>query len=141
VRSHPKETKAIAAARLKNDKVDAQRLALLLRGDLLPTVWIPPAAVREARDLVRHRVGLIWLRTQVRNRMLAMLAEPAAHPSEALADRPRPTGTADVGASCGANHPPRGLPGAAVGAGRSHPAPRHDPRPAVGARPPRSSAS
>jgi len=56
----------MAAARLKNDKVDAYRLALLLRGDLLPTVWIPPAAVREARDLVRHRVGLIWLRTQVR---------------------------------------------------------------------------
>ncbi len=50
VLSHPKATKAIAAARLKNDKVDAQRLALLLRGDLLPTVWIPPAALREARE-------------------------------------------------------------------------------------------
>jgi transposase len=48
--SHPKQTKAIAAARLKNDRVDAQRLALLLRGDLLPTVWIPPAALREARE-------------------------------------------------------------------------------------------
>ena len=31
---HPKQTKAIAAARLKNDRVDAERLALLLRGDL-----------------------------------------------------------------------------------------------------------
>ena len=40
--SNPKQTKAIAAARLKNDRVDAERLALLLRGDLLPTVWIPP---------------------------------------------------------------------------------------------------
>jgi transposase len=49
--SHPKQTKAIAAARLKNDRVDAERLALLLRGDLLPTVWIPPAALREAREL------------------------------------------------------------------------------------------
>src|SRR5262245_49815840 len=38
VLSHPKATKAIAAARLKNDKVDAQRLTLLTRGDLLPTV-------------------------------------------------------------------------------------------------------
>lgn len=36
VLSHPKQTKAIAAARLKNDRVDADRLALLLRGDLLP---------------------------------------------------------------------------------------------------------
>src|SRR5262249_56617344 len=59
VLSHPKETKTIASARLKNDQVDAQRLALLLRGDLLPPRWIPPAALREARELVRHRVGLI----------------------------------------------------------------------------------
>ena len=41
VLSHPKATKALAAARLKNDKVDAHRLGRLLRGDLLPTVWIP----------------------------------------------------------------------------------------------------
>jgi transposase len=81
VLSHPKETKAIASARLKNDKVDAQRLALLLRGDLLPTVWIPPAALREARELIRHRVGLIWLRTQVRNRLLAMLARRNLQPT------------------------------------------------------------
>ena len=33
VLSHPKRTKTIAAARLKNDRVDAERLALLLRGD------------------------------------------------------------------------------------------------------------
>ncbi len=37
VLSHPKQTKAIASARLKNDRVDAERLVLLLRGDLLPT--------------------------------------------------------------------------------------------------------
>src|SRR4029450_1573606 len=83
VLSHPKETKAIASARLKNDKVDAQRLALLLRGDLLPTVWIPPAALREARELVRHRVGLVWLRTQIRNRLLAMLARRNLQPTTA----------------------------------------------------------
>src|SRR5437667_11410990 len=81
VLSNPKQTKAIAAARLKNDRVDAERLALLLRGDLLPTVWIPPAALREARELIRHRVGLIWLRTQVRNRLLAMLARRNLQPT------------------------------------------------------------
>src|SRR5262249_17771650 len=37
VLSNPKRTKAIAAARLKNDRVDAGRVAVLLRGDLLPT--------------------------------------------------------------------------------------------------------
>lgn len=38
VLSHPKQTKAIASARLKNDRVDAERLVLLLRGDLLSTI-------------------------------------------------------------------------------------------------------
>jgi transposase len=79
--SNPKQTKAIAAARLKNDRVDAERLALLLRGDLLPTVWIPPAALREARELVRHRIQLVWLRGVIRNRLQAMLARRNLHPT------------------------------------------------------------
>lgn len=81
VLSHPKETKAIASARLKNDKVDAARLALLLRGELLPTVWIPPIALREARELVRHRISLVWLRSAVRNRLLGMLARRNLQPT------------------------------------------------------------
>ena len=85
VLSHPKQTRAIAAARLKNDRVDAERLVQLLRGDLLPTVWIPPAAVREARELIRHRVSLVWERTGVTNRLLALLArrnlQPTSGPS------------------------------------------------------------
>lgn len=74
VLSHPKQTKAIAAARLKNDRVDAERLALLLRGDLLPRVWIPSMELREARELIRHRVSLVWLRTRVKNSLTSMLA-------------------------------------------------------------------
>lgn len=79
--SHPKQTKAITAARLKNDRIDAQRLALLLRGDLLPTVWIPSAALREARELIRHRVQLVWLRGELRNRQVAMLARRNLRPT------------------------------------------------------------
>ena len=81
VLSNPKQTKAIAAARLKNDRVDAERLALLLRGDLLPTVWIPPAALREARELVRPRIQLVWLRGVIRNRLQAMLARRNLQPT------------------------------------------------------------
>jgi transposase len=43
---HPLRCKAIASARLKNDKVDAAILAQLLRADLLPEAWIAPPAVR-----------------------------------------------------------------------------------------------
>src|SRR5437867_1902223 len=81
VLSNPKQTKAIAAARLKNDRVDAERLALLLRGDLLPTVWIPPAELREARELIRHRVQLVWLRGEIRNRVVALLARRNLQPT------------------------------------------------------------
>jgi transposase len=81
VLSHPKQTKAIAAARLKNDRVDAARLALLLRGDLLPTVWIPPVSLREARELLRHRVSLVGVRTGIKNQLQALLARRNLQPS------------------------------------------------------------
>lgn len=81
VLSNPKQTKAIAAARLKNDRVDAHRLALLLRADLLPTVWIPPTELREARELIRHRVQLVWVRRAIRNRVIALLARRNLQPT------------------------------------------------------------
>jgi transposase len=58
---HPLRCKAIASARLKNDKVDAAILAQLLRADLLPEAWIAPPAVRQLRGLLRHRAGLVRL--------------------------------------------------------------------------------
>src|SRR5260370_26355973 len=72
---HPLRCKAIASARLKNDKVDAAILAQLLRADLLPEAWIAPPAVRQLRALLRHRVQLVRLRTLLRNRIHAVLAD------------------------------------------------------------------
>jgi transposase len=66
---HPLRCKAIASARLKNDKVDAAILARLLRADLLPEAWIAPPAVRQLRALLRHRASLVRLGTQLRNRI------------------------------------------------------------------------
>jgi transposase len=72
---HALRCKAIASARLKNDKVDAAILAQLLRADLLPEAWIAPPAVRELRALLRHRVALVRLRTLLRNRIHAIVAD------------------------------------------------------------------
>jgi transposase len=47
--AHPRGCKAIASARLKNDKVDARMLAHLLRTDLLAEAWIAPPEVRDLR--------------------------------------------------------------------------------------------
>ena len=72
---HPLRCKAIASARLKNDKVDAAILAQLLRADLLPEAWIAPAEVRQLRALIRHRISLVRLGTQLRNRIHAVAAD------------------------------------------------------------------
>jgi transposase len=72
---HPSRCKAIASARLKNDRVDAAILAQLLRADLLPEAWIAPPPVRALRALLRHRVALVRLRTRLRNRIHAIVAD------------------------------------------------------------------
>src|SRR5258707_2664351 len=72
---HPLQCKAIASARLKNDKVDAATLAQLLRADLLPEAWIAPPEVRQLRAMLRHRAQLVRLRTLPRNRVHAVLAD------------------------------------------------------------------
>ncbi len=61
---HPLRCKAIASARLKNDKAGAAILAQLLRADLLPEAWIAPPAVRQLRALLRHRASLVRLGTR-----------------------------------------------------------------------------
>src|SRR5256714_10844387 len=71
----PLRCKAIASARLKNDEVDAAILGQLLRADLLPEAWVAPAAVRQLGALLRHRAQLVRLRTLLRNRIHAVLAD------------------------------------------------------------------
>jgi transposase len=72
---HPLRCRAITSARLKNDKAGAAILAQLLRADLLPEAWIAPPAVRQLRALVRHRISLVRLGTQLRNRIHAVAAD------------------------------------------------------------------
>lgn len=73
--AHPLQCKAIAAARLKNDKVDARTLAHLLRADLLPEAWIAPPEIRDVRALLRHRARLVRLQTSLKVRIHSVLAD------------------------------------------------------------------
>jgi transposase len=81
--SHPLRTKAIAAARVKTDAVDARTLAHLLRTDLLPEAYIAPRELRDLRDLLRHRVALTRMRSALKNRVHALLARQGVQPSHA----------------------------------------------------------
>lgn len=75
VLSNPTQTKAIAHARIKNDKVDARTLAQLLSADLLPTCWIPAREDRNVRELLRTRLGLLIFRTRFKNVIRSVLAK------------------------------------------------------------------
>ncbi len=75
VLAHPLQVRAIAAAKVKTDKIDATILAQLLRTDLIPRAYLAPREVRELRDLLRLRASLVRLRTSVKNKVHALLAK------------------------------------------------------------------
>ena len=50
--------KAIHGGKAKNDTIDSQNIAVLLRGGLLPQADVYPAAMRATRDLLRRRMHL-----------------------------------------------------------------------------------
>ncbi len=72
--AHPLRTRAIAAARVKTDAVDARTLAELLRARLLPEAYVAPRELRQLRQLLRQRICLTQLRTSLKNRVHALLA-------------------------------------------------------------------
>jgi transposase len=59
----------------KSDKLDAKGMNRLQRTGTLPTVWIPPSSVRDARELPRTRMVLSKQRTQLKNRVHATLGK------------------------------------------------------------------
>ena len=73
--AHPLRTRAIAAARVKTDAIDAKTLAHLLRTGFLPEAYIAPRELRDLRELLRHRATLTRMRSAVKNRVHAILAK------------------------------------------------------------------
>lgn len=70
---HPQRVKAIASAKLKNDRVDSATLAHLLRCNLLPESWMADRATRERRQQVRLRISLGQHRAALKNQVHAIL--------------------------------------------------------------------
>jgi transposase len=67
--ANPAKVKQIATARVKTDVRDTFILARLLAANLVPDVWVPPAHVREMRQLLSQRRQLVETHTQIVNRM------------------------------------------------------------------------
>ena len=59
VPGHALHMKAMHGGKAKNDKLDSHKIALLLRGGMLPQAYAYPASERATRDLSRQRAHLI----------------------------------------------------------------------------------
>jgi transposase len=65
VLGHALYMKAIHGGKAKNDKIDSQKIAALLRGGMLPKAYIYPAQMRATRDLLRRRTHLMRKRSEL----------------------------------------------------------------------------
>jgi len=65
VLGHALFMKAIHGGKAKNDRIDAFKIATLLRGGMLPQAYVYPAAMRATRDLLHRRLHLVRKRGQL----------------------------------------------------------------------------
>src|SRR6266852_1527651 len=65
VLGHALAMKAIHGGKAKNDRIDSHKIAVLLRGGMLPQAYVYPAAMRSTRDLIRRRLHLVRKRGEL----------------------------------------------------------------------------
>jgi transposase len=73
--AHPLMLRAIAAAKKKNDRIDAGKIADCLRCDFLPECHMAPTAIRDRRRVLRYRQLLVRQMVQTKNRVSGLLME------------------------------------------------------------------
>jgi transposase len=71
--AHALTAKQRMQGRHKTNEKDARGLAMLLRNGTLPEVWIPPAELRDQREMLRWRMCLSRTRTRMKNRIHGVL--------------------------------------------------------------------
>jgi transposase len=65
VLGHALYMKAIHGGKAKNDKIDSRKIAVLLRGGMIPQSYVYPAKMRATRDLLRRRNHLMRKRAEL----------------------------------------------------------------------------
>jgi len=71
--ANPAKTRAIAEARIKTDSLDSRVLADLLRSNFIAESYLAPREVRDIRELVRYRMTLVRLKSQLKTRIRSVL--------------------------------------------------------------------
>jgi transposase len=65
VLGHAFYMQAIRGGKAENDRIDAHKIAVLLRGGMSPPAYVYPAAMRATRDLLRRRMPLMRTRAEL----------------------------------------------------------------------------
>jgi len=65
VLGHALYMKAIHGGKAKNDKIDSHKIAVLLKGGMIPQAYIYPQKMRATRDLLRRRNHLMRKRAEL----------------------------------------------------------------------------
>lgn len=65
VLAHALYLKHIHGGKNKNDRIDSEKLAHLLRANLIPPAYVYPAARRPIRALLRQRMSYVWQRSEL----------------------------------------------------------------------------
>src|ERR1035438_8015095 len=73
--AHPLMLRAIAAAKKKNDRIDAGKIADCLRCDFLPECHMASTEIRDRRRTLRYRGLLVRQMVQMKNRVSGLLME------------------------------------------------------------------
>jgi transposase len=76
--AHPEMLKAITAAKKKNDRADAEKLADLLRVNLLPECVMMSEELRELRRILRYRNTVVRTAVTMKNKISGLLMEVGA---------------------------------------------------------------
>jgi len=71
--AHCLKLRWIAESRIKTDKIDADKLAKLLKAGLIPEIYVPDRKDRERKEMIRYRLGLVRMRTIIKNKVHALL--------------------------------------------------------------------
>lgn len=62
---HALYMKAIHGSKTKNDKIDSMKIAILLRGGMIPVAYVYPEKMRSTRDLLRRRMYFMHKRSEL----------------------------------------------------------------------------
>jgi transposase len=65
VLGHALYMKAIHGGKAKHARIDAQKIAVLLRGGMLPQAYVYPSEMRATRDLLRRRIHFMRKRAEL----------------------------------------------------------------------------